>query len=72
MRDNVGEEEPLFPGARWAHSTSWGMRGAPSAASGQVRVSLQLPLAFPRALVFLCPVKKDTDVAMVLETVETT
>lgn len=48
------------------------MGGAISAASGLVRISLQFPLAFPHALVSLCPVEKDIDVDVVLETMETT
>lgn len=48
------------------------MGGAISAAPGLVRISLQFPLAFPYTLVFLCPVEKDIDIDVVLETLETT
>lgn len=54
----MAEEDPISRGAR-------GLIPLPEVGDAAV------PLAFPHTLVFLCLVEKNSDVAVVLETVET-
>lgn len=72
MRDDVGEEEDASPEERGGLILLPVGSEEPLCCLWAHRGQSEVSPCFPLCPFFLCPLEKDTDVAVVLETVETT